>query len=115
MEVKSTNTPTTASTIQQLHSIFATHGLPEMLVTYNASLFTREEFKLFTKQNSIRYVTSAPYHPASNGLGEYAVKTIEEFMKKTSGDPINITTFGLNILIVFIMFNVHVHYTVNVY
>ena len=89
MEVKPTTTPTTASTIQHLRSIFATHGLPEMLVTDNASIFTSEEFKLFTKQNGIRHVTSAPYHPASNGLAEHAVHTFKEFMKKTSGDPIN--------------------------
>ena len=38
MEVKPTITPTTASTIQHLHSIFVTHGLPEMLVTDNASI-----------------------------------------------------------------------------
>ena len=83
MEVKPTTTPTTASTIQHLHSIFATHGLPEVLVTDNASIFTSEEFKLFTKQNCIRHVTSAPCHPASNGLAERAVQSFKEFMKKT--------------------------------
>ena len=89
MEVKPTNTATTAATIHHLRSILATHGLPEMLVTDNASIFTSEEFKLFTKQNGIRHVTSSPYHPASNGLAERAVQTFKEFMKKTSGDPIN--------------------------
>ena len=87
--MKPTNTATTAATIHHLRSIFATHGLPEMLVTDNASIFTSEEFKLFTKQNRIRHVTSSPYHPASNGLAERAVQTFKEFMKKTSGDPIN--------------------------
>ena len=66
--MKLTNTPITASTIQHLRSVFATHGLPEILVTDNNSIFTSEEFKLFTKQNSIRHVTSAPYHPVFNGL-----------------------------------------------
>jgi len=86
MEVKPTNTPTTTSIIHHLRSIFATHGLPEMLVTDNASILTSEEFKLFTKQNGIRHVTSAPYHSASNGLAERAVQT---FKKKTSGDSIS--------------------------
>ena len=89
MEVKPTNAATTTSTISHLRSIFATHGLPEMLVTDNASIFTSEEFTLFTKQNGIRHVTSAPYHPASNGLAERAVQTFKEFMKKTSGDSLN--------------------------
>ena len=86
MEVKPA---TTTSTISHLRSIFAIHGLPEMLVTDNASIFTSEEFKLFTKQNGIRHVTSAPYHPASNGLAERAVQTFKKFMKKTSGDSVN--------------------------
>ena len=70
MEVKPTNTATTAATIHHLRSIFATHGLPEMIVTDNTSIFTSEEFKLFTKQNGIHHVTSSPYHPASNGLAK---------------------------------------------
>ena len=60
-----------------------------MLVTDNASIFTSDEFKLFAKQNGIRHVTSAPYHPASNGLAKRAVQTFKEFMKKTSGDSSN--------------------------
>ena len=87
MEVKPTNAAT--STISHLRSIFATHGLPEMLVTDNASIFTSEEFKLFAKQNVIRHVTSAPYHPVSNGLVEGVVQTFKEFIKKTSGDSLN--------------------------
>ena len=60
-----------------------------MLVTDITSIFTNEEFKLFTKHNGIRHVTSAPYHSASNGLAEHGVQTFKEFMKKTSGDSIN--------------------------
>ena len=66
-----------------------THGLPETLVTDNASIFTSKEFELFTKQSGIHHVTSAPYHPASNGLAECTMQTFKKFMKKTPGDPIN--------------------------
>ena len=59
--------------IDQLCSIFATHGLPEMLVTENGTVFTSDEFNRFAKQNGIRHVRSAPYHPASNGLVERAL------------------------------------------
>ena len=69
-----------AATIKRLHSIFAIHGLPEMLVLDNGSVFTSSEFEEFTKQNGILHVRSAlygPYHPASNGLVERAVQTFK--------------------------------------
>ena len=72
-----------------------------MLVTDKASIFTSGEFKSFTKQNGIHHVTSAPYHPASNGLAECAVQAFKEFIKKTSGDPINTATFDLDITLYF--------------
>ena len=78
MKVKAVTNATSTVTIDQMSSIFATHGLPEMLVTD----------KSFTKQNGIRHVTSAPYHPASNGLAERAVQTFKKFMKKSTNGSI---------------------------
>ena len=88
MEVKVVNNATSAVTIDQMCSIFATHGIPEMLVTDNGTVFTSEEFNSFTKQNGIRHVTSAPYHPSSNGLAERAVQTFKSFMKKSTSGSI---------------------------
>ena len=66
------------------------HGLPEMLVTDNGTAFTSDEFSRFTKQNGIRHVRSAPYHPASNGLVERAVQTFKDFMKKMKGGSVEV-------------------------
>ena len=82
IEVRPVYNATSTVTIDQLRSIFATHGLPEMLVTDNGTVFTSNEFSRFTKQNGICHVRSAPYHPASNGLVERAVQTFKDFMKK---------------------------------
>ena len=80
---------TSTVTTDQMRSIFATHRLPEMLVTYNSTVFTSNEFKSFTKQNGIQHVTSALYlHPASNGLAERAVQTFKNFMKKSTNGSI---------------------------
>ena len=76
MEVKAVKTATSTTTIEHLRNIFATHGLPEMLVTDNASYFTSQEFQDFTKLNGIRHVTSAHYHPASNDLAEKAIQGV---------------------------------------
>ena len=71
-----------SSTIEQLRSIFATHGLPSTIVSDNGPTFTSEELKMFTKFNGIKHIFSAPYHPASNGQAERYVRTIKEALKK---------------------------------
>ena len=80
---------TSAITIEHLRFIFATHGLPEMLVSDNRSVFTSTEFSEFVKHNGIRHVKSAPYHAASNGLAERVVQTFKAFMKKSTAGTIN--------------------------
>ena len=84
LEVRPVSSATSATTMEQLRSIFATHGLPELLVTDNGTVFTSAEFEEFTKLNGIRHIKSAPYHPASNGLAERAVQTFKESMKRSS-------------------------------
>jgi transposase InsO family protein len=57
---------------------FATHGLPEIIVSDNESA-QFYKFHKFTKINGIHHVTSAAYHPSTNGLAECAVQgRIEE-------------------------------------
>ncbi len=77
---------TSQGTIEKMASSFATHGLPELLVTDNGSVFTSTVFEEFLRKHGIRHVTSAPYHSATNGLAERAVQTFKTAMKKlTSG------------------------------
>ena len=89
MEVKPVSAATSTQTIEHLRNIFVTHGLPEMLVTDNGSVFTSSEFQDFTKRNGIRHVTSAPYHPASNGLAERAVQTFKEHLLRMKDGSID--------------------------
>ena len=56
-----------------LRQVFAVHGLPEVLVSDNGTAFTSAEFQNFVQRNVFRHITSAPYHPATNGLAERAV------------------------------------------
>ena len=59
-----------AVVIEELRSVFARFGIPEMIVTDNGTGFVSQDFKVFLEKNGIRHVTSAPHHPASIGLAE---------------------------------------------
>ena len=78
LDVQVMNSITSELTISRLRSIFATHGLPQQIVTDNGPTFTSEAFKEFTKLNGIKHIFSAPYHPSSNGLAERAVQTFKQ-------------------------------------
>ena len=82
LEVHPTTMTTSAATITLLRKSFATFGLPEVVVSDNASNFTSEEFETFLRKNGVKHVRTPPYHPASNGLVERAVQTFKSGMKK---------------------------------
>ena len=87
LEVIPMGSITTQATIETLKTIFCTHGLPEVIVTDNGPSFTSIQFREFSKQNGIRHIRSAPYHPESNGLAERAVQIFKSSIKKmTTGD-----------------------------
>lgn len=56
--------------IEELRKLFAAYGLPEQMVSDNGPQFVSDEFERFTKENGIKHVKCAPYHPASNGAVE---------------------------------------------
>ena len=82
MEVFPTTRSTTQVTIESLRKAFSVHGPPDVIVSDNATCFVSDEFKKFMSLNGIKHVTSAPYHPASNGLAERAVQIFKNGMKK---------------------------------
>ena len=84
-----TSSATSSSTIELLRRTFATLGLPEVLVSDNATAFTSSEFQEFLKKNGIRHVRTPPYHPASNGQVERVVQTFKEGMKRIKEGSLN--------------------------
>ena len=77
-----TSTATSVVVIKVLRSVFAKFGLPETIVTDNGSSFVSAEFEQFLRSNGIKHITSAPYHPATNGLAERAVQIFKCGLKK---------------------------------
>ena len=88
LEVKVVSSATSSVTMQHLRSIFSTHGLPEILVSDNGSCFTSHEFGQFMRNNGIRHICTAPYHPASNGQAERAVKIVKQALKNCTKDAV---------------------------
>lgn len=88
LEVVTVPSANSLNTIEKLRVMFATHGLPEVIVSDNGSAFTSAEFQEFAKRNGIRHVTTAPYHPASNGQAERAVQTVKAALKKKSSESV---------------------------
>ena len=82
LEVLPVQSATSFCTIQQLRQLFSRFGIPDSLVSDNGTPFTSKEFEDFCKSNGIRHVRVAPYHPASNGLAERAVRIFKEGLKK---------------------------------
>ncbi|XP_054260456.1 uncharacterized protein K02A2.6-like [Macrosteles quadrilineatus] len=70
------------STIKVLRSLFATHGVPDTIVSDNGSAFTSQEFRSFNESNGIRHVVVAPYHPSSNGQAERMVQTTKNSLRR---------------------------------
>lgn len=86
LEVFATSSTTTEATIQILYSLFARFGLPHVIVSDNAAQFTSAEFKDFAERNGIILKTGAPFHPATNGAAENAVKTVKKAIMRGMND-----------------------------
>ena len=85
-EVYIMSSTTSSKTIEVLRTMFATHGLPTQIVSDNGSQLVSEEFETFLKMNGIQHLTSAPYHPRTNGLAERFVRTMKEALKNDKGN-----------------------------
>lgn len=71
-----------ATIITILRKIFASQGLPEVLVSDNGKAFSSAEFNEFLMKNGIKHLYSPPYHPATNGQIERAIQTFKNKLKK---------------------------------
>jgi transposase InsO family protein len=60
--------------------------IPKQIVSDNGPQFTSGEFENFTKQNGIKHYNSAPFHPATNGLGERFVQTFKNSRRAMKQD-----------------------------
>nr|XP_049461522.1 uncharacterized protein K02A2.6 isoform X1 [Anopheles coluzzii] len=81
-EVVKMRTTTTRATIAVLRSIFARFGYPETLVSDNGPQFVSAEFSAYCSSRGIQHITTAPFHPQSNGQAERFVDTFKRSTRK---------------------------------
>ena len=86
IEITKLDRTTTAEVIRRMKSIFARHGIPEVVVSDNGPQYSTQAFREFTKDYQFRHETSSPYYPQGNGEAERAVKTVKGLLNK-SDDP----------------------------
>lgn len=69
-------------TINRPHLIFATHGLPEEVVSENGPHFTSTNFAEFTGKHGIKHILVPPYHPESSEAAERSVRVVKDALIK---------------------------------
>lgn len=90
LEVRCVPNATSATVILELRRLFATFGIPEKLVTDNGTAFVSAEMTTFCQRNGIRKITSAPYHPATNGQAERMVYELKLALAREKSTDINL-------------------------
>ena len=88
IEATCTSSTSSSVVIEELRTVCAKFGLPETIVTDNGTGFVSAEFKEFLRKNGIKHTTSAPYHPATNGMAERAVQIVKKGLKKVKAGTI---------------------------
>ena len=91
-EIIPTYSITSSTTKNALIKIFATHGIPEAIVSDNATSFKSDEFQAFLRRHGIYHIVSAPYHPSTNGEIERFIQTFKRNMKSRNFHPNELIT-----------------------
>ena len=76
---------TATATVVVVRDMFARFGLPAQVVTDNGPQFVSAEFEEFLRQNGVKHIHVAPYHPASNGAAERMVQSFKRSLAASSG------------------------------
>ena len=86
LEIKRLHSQTSDYVMNILKELFATHGIPEIVISDNGPQYASEAFRKFAKTYGFIHSTSSPRYPQANGEAERAVRTAKEILKKNQ-DP----------------------------
>ena len=86
IEISKLDQLTANSVVAHTSSIFARHGIPEVVVSDNGPQFASESYNKFAEEYGFQHITSSPYHPEGNGEAERGVQIVKNLLKKAQ-DP----------------------------
>ena len=86
VEFRKLTSLTSEHTFEVMKEVFATHGIPDVIMSDNGPQFSAEAFAQFAKSYGFTHTTSSPRYPQANGEAERAVRTLKEILKKND-DP----------------------------
>ena len=86
IEVERLTITTSRSVARVLSSLFARHGVPDVLVSDNGPQFISAEFASFAKKWKFEHVTSSPHFTQSKKKAENAVKALKRLFTKCKED-----------------------------
>ena len=82
IEISKLSHLTVDAIITHTKSIFARHGIPEVVYSDNGPQFQSFVYSQFASAYQFNHITSSPYFPQSNSKAERAVATIKNLLKK---------------------------------
>ncbi|KAE8291509.1 Retrovirus-related Pol polyprotein from transposon 17.6 Protease [Larimichthys crocea] len=71
-----------ACVIKHMKSIFARHGIPQVVYSDNGPSYSCKEFQDFAQEYDFCHVTSSPLYAQSNGKAEKGVHIVKQLLKK---------------------------------
>lgn len=92
-EVRQLHSVTASAVIRVLCELFATHGIPDTVISDNGPQYANQEFKEFARDWGFVHVTSSPIYPQANGEVERAVQTAKNILRKNSNPYLGLLAY----------------------
>ena len=93
LDFKELGSTTSQAVIRSLSEVFATHGLPKVLISDNGPQYASQEFLEFSKDWGFTHITSSPRYPKANGEAERAVRTAKVILSKNTNPYLGLLAY----------------------
>ncbi|XP_060085463.1 uncharacterized protein K02A2.6-like [Ylistrum balloti] len=79
--------------VDHLKSIFARHGIPEIVRSDNGPQYCSDVFRQFSAEYEFEHVTSSPRYAQSNGEAERAVQTVKRLLDESKDQYLTLLSY----------------------